>query len=128
MCNHLSSLHPSIWNIFENGMQCVYSDDENYNEIHMQEMIHINTQATIVLLTSLYREEYNKVSGLDNAKKLWDTLEISHEGNDVTMITKMELVEDELGRLAMKRGEEPTETYNKLKALVNKVRSHSSTR
>jgi hypothetical protein len=94
----------------------------------MQEMIHINTQATIVLLTSLYREEYNKVSGLDNAKKLWDTLEISHEGNDVTMITKMELVEDELGRLAMKRGEEPTETYNKLKALVNKVRSHSSTR
>jgi hypothetical protein len=128
MCNHLSSLHPSIWNIFENGMQCVYSDDENYNEIHMQEMIHINTQATIVLLTSLYREEYNKVSGLDNAKKLWDTLEISHEGNDVTMITKMELVEDELGRFAMKRGEEPTETYNKLKALVNKVRSHSSTR
>jgi hypothetical protein len=94
----------------------------------MQEMIHINTQATIVLLTSLYREEYNKVSGLDNAKKLWDTLEISHEGNDVTMITKMELVEDELGRFAMKRGEEPTETYNKLKALVNKVRSHSSTR
>jgi hypothetical protein len=128
MCNHLSSLHPSIWNIFENGMQCVYSDDENYNEIHMQEMIHINTQTTIVLLTSLYREEYNKVSGLDNTKKLWDTLKISHEGNDVTMITKMELVEDELGRFAMKRGEEPTETYNKLKALVNKVRSHRSTR
>jgi hypothetical protein len=91
-------------------------------------MIHINTQTTIVLLTSLYREEYNKVSGLDNTKKLWDTLKISHEGNDVTMITKMELVEDELGRFAMKRGEEPTETYNKLKALVNKVRSHRSTR
>jgi hypothetical protein len=128
MCNHLSSLHPSIWNIVENVMQCVNSDDENYNEIHMQEMIHINTQTTIVLLTSLYREEYNKVSGLDNTKKLWDTLKISHEGNDVTMITKMELVEDELGRFAMKRGEEPTETYNKLKALVNKVRSHRSTR
>jgi hypothetical protein len=44
------------------------------------------------------------------------------------MITKMELVEGELGRFAMKRGEEPTETYNWLKTLVNKIRSYGSTR
>jgi hypothetical protein len=80
------------------------------------------------LLASLCRDEYNKVSGWDNAKQIWDTLKISHEGNDVTMITKMELVEVELGRFAMKRGEEPTETYNSLKTLVNKIRSYRSTR
>jgi hypothetical protein len=61
------------------------------------------------------------VSGLDNAKQIWDTLKISHEGNDATMITKMELVEGELGRFAMIRGEEPTQTYNRLKTLVNKI-------
>jgi hypothetical protein len=44
------------------------------------------------------------------------------------MITKMELVEGELGRFAMKWGEEPTETYNRLKTLVNKIRSYGSTR
>jgi hypothetical protein len=44
------------------------------------------------------------------------------------MITKMELVEEELGRFAMKRGEEPTETYNRLKTLMNKIRSYRSTR
>jgi hypothetical protein len=49
--------------------------------------------------------QYNKVSGLDNAKQIWDTHKISHEGNNVTMITKMELVEGELGRFAMKRGD-----------------------
>jgi hypothetical protein len=65
---------------------------------------------------------------LDNAKQIWDTLKISHEGNDATMITKMELVEGELGRFAMIRGEEPTQTYNRLKTLVNKIRSHGSTR
>jgi hypothetical protein len=80
------------------------------------------------LLTSLCRDEYNKVSGLDNAKQIWDTLKISHEGNDATMITKMELVEGELGRFAMIRGEEPTQTYNRLKTLVNKIRSYGSTR
>jgi hypothetical protein len=65
---HLFSLHPSIWDIVENGMQYVDSDDENYNVIHMQEMILKNIQATIVLLAYLCRDEYNKVSGLDNAK------------------------------------------------------------
>jgi hypothetical protein len=76
----------------------------------------------------LCRDEYNKVSGLDNAKQIWDTLKISHEGNDATMITKMELVEGKLGRFAMIRGEEPTQTYNRLKTLVNKIRSYGSTR
>jgi hypothetical protein len=44
------------------------------------------------------------------------------------MITKMELVEGELGRFAMIRGEETTQTYNRLKTLVNKIRSYGSTR
>jgi hypothetical protein len=94
----------------------------------INEQFHKNAQATTVLLASLCRDEYNKVSGLDNAKQIWDTLKISHEGNNATMITKMELVEDELGRFAMIGGEEPTQTYNRLKTLVNKIQSYGSTR
>jgi hypothetical protein len=124
MRSHLFSLHPSIWEIVENGMQF----DSTDNPMFINEQIHKNAQATTVLLASLCREEYHKVSGLDNAKQIWDTLKISHEGNDVTMITKMELVEGELGRFAMIREEEPTQTYNRLKTLVNKIRSYRSTR
>ena len=82
------SLHPSIWDIVENGMQLLDSDVENYNDIDAQEII-------------------------------WDTLKIAHEGNDMTMITKMEVIEGELMWFIMKRGEELEETYNKLKTLVN---------
>jgi hypothetical protein len=124
MRSHLFSLHPSIWEIVEHGMQF----DSTDNPVFINEQIHKNAQATTVLLASLCRDEYNKVSGLDNAKQIWDTLKISHEGNDATMITKMELVEGELGRFAMIRGEEPTQTYNRLKTLVNKIRSYGSTR
>jgi hypothetical protein len=124
MRSHLFSLHPSIWEIVENRMQF----DSTDNPMFINEQIHKNAQATTVLLASLCKEEYHKVSGLDNAKKIWDTLKISHEGNDATMITKMELVEGELGRFAMIRGEEPTQTYNKLKTLVNKIRSYGSMR
>jgi hypothetical protein len=124
MRSHLFSLHPSIREIVENGMHF----DSMDNPVIINEQIHKNAQANIVLLASLCRDEYNKVSGLDNAKQIWDTLKISHEGNDATMITKIELVEGELGRFAMIRGEEPTQTYNRLKTLVNMIRSYRSTR
>jgi hypothetical protein len=124
MCSHLFSLHPSIWEIVENGMHSIVVI---IPFLLMRKYIK-NAQTTSVLLASLCRVEYNKVSGFENAKQIWDTLKISHEGNDATMIKKMELVECELGRFAMKRGEEPTETYNKLKTLVNKIRGYGSTR
>jgi hypothetical protein len=102
--------------------------DSRDNHVFINEQIHKNAQATTVLLASLCRDEYNKVNGLDNAKQIWDTLKISQEGNDTTMITEMELVEGELGRFTMKRGEEPTETYNRLKTPVNQIQSYGSTR
>jgi hypothetical protein len=37
------------------------------------------------------------------------------------MITKIKLVEGELGRFTMKWGEKPNETYNRLKTQVNKI-------
>jgi hypothetical protein len=124
MRSHIFSLHPSIWEIVENEMLF----DSTDNPVFINEQIHKNAQATTVLLASLCRDEYHKVSGLDNAKQTWDTLKISHEGNDATMITEMELVQGELGRFAMIRGEEPTQTYNRLKTLVNKIRSYGSMR
>jgi hypothetical protein len=63
------SLHPSIWDIEENGMHMLDSNDEIYNAIDAQGIIHKNAIATTVLLASLCRE-YGKVSGLDNAKEI----------------------------------------------------------
>jgi hypothetical protein len=62
----LFSLHPSIWEIVENGMHFDSSD----NPVFINEQIHKNAQATTMLLASLCRDEYNKVYGLDNAKKI----------------------------------------------------------
>jgi hypothetical protein len=76
MRSHLLSLHPSIWEIVENGMHF----DSTDSPMFINEQIHKNAQTTTVLLASLCRDEYHKVSGLDNAKQIWDTLKISHEG------------------------------------------------
>jgi hypothetical protein len=44
--------------------------DKTDNPVVINEQIHKNAQATTVLLASLYKDEYNKVSGLDNAKQI----------------------------------------------------------
>jgi hypothetical protein len=71
LCNtqiqgHLFSLHPTIWEEVENGMHF----DSDDNVIFINEQIYKNANATTALLASLCRNEYNKVSGLDNAKQI----------------------------------------------------------
>jgi hypothetical protein len=59
------------------------------------------------------------VNGLESVKDIWDTLKAPHEGDKITNITKIELLEWELGRFAMPKGEGIQEMYICLKSLVN---------
>jgi hypothetical protein len=123
---HLTSLHKSIWNIVEFGVQVPSVGDEDYDEDEVAQIEHFNSQATTILLASLSREEYNKVQGLKSAKEIWDVLKTAHEGDELTKITKRETIEGELGRFRLRQGEEPQEMYNRLKTLVNQVRNLGS--
>jgi hypothetical protein len=68
------------------------------------------------------------VQGLKSAKEIWDVLKTTHEGDEVTKITKLETIEGELGRFVLNQGEEPQAMYNRLKTLVNQVRNLGSTK
>jgi hypothetical protein len=102
--------------------------DEGYDLDEVAQIRHFNSQATTILLASLCREEYNKVQGLKSAKEIWDILKTTHEGDEVTKITKRETIEGELGRFVLNKGEEPQAMYNRLKTLVNQVRNLGSTK
>jgi hypothetical protein len=128
MRHHLTSLHASIWDIVEFGAQVPTVGDEGYDSDEVAQIRHFNSQATTILLASLCREEYNKVQGLKSAKEIWDVLKTTHEGDEVTKITKRETIEGELGRFVLNQGEEPQAMYNLLKTLVNQVRNLRSTK
>jgi hypothetical protein len=68
------------------------------------------------------------VQGLKNAKEIWDVLKTAHEGDEVTKIIKREMIEGELGRFVLNKGEEPQAMYNRLKTKVNQVRNLGSTK
>jgi hypothetical protein len=69
MRHHLTSLHKSIWDIVEYGVQVPKEGDKDYDSEEVEQIQHFNSQATTILLASLSREEYNKVQGLKSAKK-----------------------------------------------------------
>jgi hypothetical protein len=118
---HLTSLHESIWDIVEYGAQVPQVGDKDYDSDEAAQIRHFNSQAMSILLTSLCREEYNKVKGLKSAKEIWDVLKTAHEGDEVTKIIKRETIEGELGRFILNKGEEPQAMYNRLKTMVNQV-------
>jgi hypothetical protein len=128
MRHHLTSLHASIWDIVEFGAQVPSVGDEGYDSDEVAQIRHFDFQATTILLVSLCREEYNKVQGLKSAKEIWDVLKTAHEGDEVTKITKREMIERELGRFILNQGEEPQAMYNRLKTLVNQVHNLRSTK
>jgi hypothetical protein len=90
MRHHLTSLHESIWDIVEYGAQVPQVEDKDYDSD--AQIRHFNSQATSILLASLCREEYNKVQGLKSAKEIWDALKTAHKGDEVTKITKREMI------------------------------------
>jgi hypothetical protein len=68
------------------------------------------------------------VQGLKSTKEIWDVLKTAHEEDEVTKITKREMIEGELGRFVLNKGEEPQAMYNWLKTMVNEVRNLRSTK
>jgi hypothetical protein len=86
--------------------------DEGYDSNKVAQIQHFNSQANTILRASLCREEYNKVQGLKSAKEIWDVLKTTHEGDEVTKITKQETIEGELDRFILNQGEEPQAIYN----------------
>jgi hypothetical protein len=68
------------------------------------------------------------VQGLKSAKEICDVLKTAHEGDEVTKITKREMIEGELGRFVLNKGEEPQAMYNRLKTMVNQVRNLGRTK
>ena len=70
MRHHLTSLHASIWDIVEYGAQVPSPGDKGYDSDEVAQIKHFDSQATTILLTSLSREEYNKVQGLKSAKEI----------------------------------------------------------
>jgi hypothetical protein len=77
---YLIGLHPGLWEIVCSGFEGPEDPEAPTNE--ELATVHLNGQATSVLLSALDGNEYNRVMNVDVAKQIWDTLHLAHEGVD----------------------------------------------
>lgn len=96
---HIISLHPSVWKVVCIGID-IPKDDIEFTS-HQKQLIYRNAQVASVILDSLSLEEFNKVDQLEEAKEIWATLQVAHEGAPDVKKTRTELLEGKLERLVM---------------------------
>jgi ATP-dependent Clp protease ATP-binding subunit ClpA len=96
---YLTGLSLELWNIV-----CVdFDDPEDFRNLTPSDHRNIrrNAQATSILLSALNAQEYNRVSGLEIAKVIWDILHIAHEGVDKVKKSKINILMTELNRFTI---------------------------
>jgi hypothetical protein len=71
-------------------------------------------------------EEFNRVDGLEEAKDVWSTLRMAHEGSKPVRKVKIDMLEGQLNRFVMFDDETPQDMFNCLKKLVNKAKALGS--
>jgi hypothetical protein len=81
-----------------------------------------------VLLSSLEKDVFDRVNGLEEDKYIWDTLQRAHEGTKPVKKAKRQLIEGQLDRFVMLDNKCPQEMYNWLKKFINKARAYGSRR
>jgi hypothetical protein len=66
------------------------------------------------------------VDGLDEAKEVWTTLRMAHEGSKPVRKAKIDMLEGQLNRFVMFDDKTPQDMFNRLKKLVNKAKALGS--
>ena len=69
-------------------------------------IIHLNGQATSVLLSALDGDESNRVIGVDVAKQIWDTLYLAQEEVGKVRNARIDLLMAKLNRFVILDGDE----------------------
>jgi hypothetical protein len=89
-------------------------------------MIHRNAQAISVPTSSVDKEEFNRVDGLDVVKDVWTTLWMAHEGSKPMRMANIEMLKGQLNRFITFDDETPQDMFNRLMKMVNKVKALGS--
>jgi hypothetical protein len=105
MKNYLYSILLEVCQVVCDGVD--FPEEDEQPTPYQLQKIHLNAQ-TITILTSLMdKEEFNRVDGLDEAKEVWTTLRMAHEGSKPVRKAKIDMLEGQLNRFFMFDDETP---------------------
>ena len=86
-------------------------------------MLHLNSRATQLLYCALNQEEHNRISSCENAKEIWQMLEVTHEGTTQVKETKINMLLHNYELFIMKEGESITNMLDRFAEITNGLAS-----
>jgi hypothetical protein len=78
-----------------------FPDEDEEPGFEQLQQIHRNTQAISVLLSSLEKDGFDRVNGLEKAKDIWDTLQRAYESTKPVKKGKRQLIQGQFDRFVM---------------------------
>jgi hypothetical protein len=90
--NYLYSISPEVWQVVCDGVD--FPEKEEQPTLDQLQKNHRNAQAITILTSSVDKEEFNRVDGLDEAKEVWTTLGMAHEGSKTIRKAKIDMLEE----------------------------------
>jgi hypothetical protein len=78
MKSYLYSISSEVWQFIYDGVDFPEDDEEPTSE--QLQKIHRNAQAITILNSSVDKKEFNRLDSLEEAKNVWTTLRMTHEG------------------------------------------------
>lgn len=130
MCIHILSHNMPIWEIIVVGLQAEFfqgglvpGHEATPNEL---KIIQDNTQACGILFNSLCPQEFKKISRLQSAKEIWDTLIEMHEGTVPMKESSLGILQGQLNKFKKRDGERVTDMYSRLVLITNEIASSNS--
>jgi hypothetical protein len=79
MKNYLYFILPEVWQVICDGVD--FSEEDEQLTLDQVQKIHHSAQAITILTSSVDKGEFNRVDDLDEAKEVWTTLRMAHEGS-----------------------------------------------
>jgi hypothetical protein len=90
MKNYLYSISLEVWQVVYDSVD--FLDDDEQPTLDQLQKIYRNAQAISILTSSIDKEEFNRVDGLDVNKDVWTTLRMTHEGSKPVRKVKVEML------------------------------------
>jgi hypothetical protein len=118
MKNYLYSISPEVWQVICDSVDFLEEDEQP--TLDQLQKIHRNAQAITILTSSVDKEEFNRVDGLDEAKEVWTTLRLAHEASNPVRKATIDMFEGQLNRFVMFDDKTPQDMFNCLRKLVNR--------
>ncbi|XP_038989467.1 uncharacterized protein LOC120113034, partial [Phoenix dactylifera] len=104
-----------------NGIQ-VPKPEEDWNE-NDDRMAQLNSRAMNSLFCALDVNEFNRVSTCSSAKKIWDRLEVTHEGTNQVKESKVNILVHKYELFKMKPNETITCMFTRFTDIINGLKS-----